>query len=302
MKRTPVGFIQIPPIPNQGDNIMSNAQNSTLAKLVGNAEAGGYTLPAELIDAWQTVERVRALDLGVPDSLAADVAAAQVVAAVTSGKTPDMLEVGREMHRLESDRQAQGHASRALAEARELAAAAAVSVAVDMTERLISDHLRPALEDVYAKAKESAPALMGFEKRPPYAAPAKAAKAYDDLDRLAGRRSVIFGARSWVNFIGSRQPQHDPEGMFVEFEHPELLTPWWNSQGVVRWPGLREVAPEDPAVRLAWVVSDAVAPARPWLPTVAEQDEQWWSMFGEKLEKFARSRRDAESVGARGSF
>jgi len=222
---------------------MSNAQNSTLAKLVGNAEAGGYELPAELVDAWQTVERVRAaLDLGVPGSLPIEDAAARVVAAVASGKTPDMLEVGREMHRLEGERQAHGHASRALAEAREQAAAAAVSIAVDMTERLISDHLPAALEDVYAKAKESAPALMGFEKRPPYAAPAKAAKAYDDLTRLAERRSVIFAARDWVNFIGSREPMHAGANMFVEFERPELLTPWWSPQGAARWPGLAGVS------------------------------------------------------------
>jgi len=282
---------------------MSNAQNTALAKLVGNAEAGGYTLPPELVDAWQTVERVRAaLDLGVPGSLPIEDAAARVVAAVASGKTPDMLEVGREMHRLEGERQAHGHASRALAEAREQAAAAAVSIAVDMTERLISDHLPAALEDVYAKAKESAPALMGFEKRPPYAAPAKAAKAYDDLTRLAERRSTIFAARDWVNFIGSRKPMHDGANMFGEFENAEILTPWWSSQGVVRWPGLGGVAPEDAAVRLAWVVSDAVAPARPWLPTTVEQDERWWVMFGEKSERFAQSRRDAEAAGARGSF
>jgi len=53
---------------------------------------------------------------------------------------------------------------------------------------------------------------------------------------------------------------------------------------------------------LAWVVSDAVAPARPWLPTTVEQDERWWVMSGEKSERFAQSRRDAEAAGARGSF
>lgn len=181
--------------PNQGDIIMSNAQINTLAKVIASAEPGGYTLPPELLESWNTFERVRGLTLADPESLPVDVAAALVVAAVASGKTPDVLEIGREMHRLENDRQAHGHAGRVLAEAREQAGNTAVSIASDLTERIIADHLKPALEAVYAGARECAAALHGYglDTRKLLDAPPKARAAYNALGSLVVRRDLIFG-------------------------------------------------------------------------------------------------------------
>lgn len=92
------------------------------------------------------------------------------------------------------------------------------------------------------------------------------------LPRLVTRRQLIFTARRWANTIGNRTPQHDTEGLFAEFENPTALTPGWRQ-------GMRPVipAPEDPTERLLWAVSDPTAPAKPWLPTVAEQDAAWWA-------------------------
>ena len=282
---------------------MSNAQINTLAKVIGNAEAGGYSLPPELLESWATFERVRGLTIDDPPSLPIEDAAGRVVAAAAAGDTPDVAALGRDLHRFEGERQAHAHAGRIFGEAREQAANAAVMLAADLTERIIADHLRPTLEAVYAGARVCAAALAGFglDPRKLLDAPAKTRTAAGELGSLVVRRDLIFGARSWINFVGSRKPMHDPENMFVEFERPELLTPWW-SPGPARWPGLQDVAPQDPSERLLWVASDAVAAANPWLPTTAEADERWWAMFGEKSERFAQSRRDAESAGARGSF
>ncbi len=50
------------------------------------------------------------------------------------------------------------------------------------------------------------------------------------------------------------------------------------------------------------MVSEALAPAKPWLPTVAEQDKAWLAVFGERLEQQRRYAANAQAIGARGDF
>lgn len=54
--------------------------------------------------------------------------------------------------------------------------------------------------------------------------------------------------------------------------------------------------------RLLWLASDEVAPAKPWVATVAEADALWWAAFGDRVERARQVRRDAIAVGARGGF
>ena len=60
--------------------------------------------------------------------------------------------------------------------------------------------------------------------------------------------------------------------VYAEFEHALVPSPQWKPTALV--PALP--APADPIERLLWVVSDEVAPAHPWFPTVDEQDADWW--------------------------
>ena len=170
-----------------------------------------------------------------------------------------------------------------------------------MGEAVIAEHLRPALEDVYERARVCAEALGGdLDVHRLLTAPDKARKAYSELTHLAARRRMLFEARRQVNTVGHRVPEHDVQGMFVEFQSPHVLVPGFTPGSTGRWPGVP--APADDRERLLWVVSDAVAAARPWLPTVAEQDAAWDAVFGEAQQMRVQAQRDAAAIGARGDF
>lgn len=132
-------------------------QLMALSNLVGGATASHYTLPAEVLAAWHTYDKVRALTLAEPSAVHVEDAATQLVAAVREGGEPEVLELGREVHRADADRKAHGVATCVLAEAIEQASAAAVSVTADMTERTITNHLHPALDSLHDSARHYQP-------------------------------------------------------------------------------------------------------------------------------------------------
>ena len=83
----------------------------------------------------------------------------------------------------------------------------------------------------------------------------------------------IWDARKRANSVGFRRPEHDANGEFLHFERPGEVQGWSHAAG--RWPGLDGLAPAGPLERLLWLASPELAAARPWMPTVAQQDERW---------------------------
>lgn len=55
---------------------------------------------------------------------------------------------------------------------------------------------------------------------------------------------------------------------------------------------------DDPIAALIWLVTEA-ASARPWLPTVAEQDRAAAARYGERIERMKAGQALAQHVGAR---
>ncbi len=53
-----------------------------------------------------------------------------------------------------------------------------------------------------------------------------------------------------------------------------------------------------PIAALSWLVTEA-APARPWLPTTAEQDRAWQDRYGERIERMRSGQALAGHVAAR---
>jgi hypothetical protein len=51
---------------------MSHMENNVLTNLVRSAEAVGYSLPAELLDAHRTYVRVKAVEISKPKTLEAE--------------------------------------------------------------------------------------------------------------------------------------------------------------------------------------------------------------------------------------
>lgn len=258
---------------------MSRAQNHSLAQLVELAEAGHYSLPVELLDSFSTSQRIRALEVPPTPPLDPETAAARVVADLTAGREPDLLAVGRAVSEATAGGQVFDQTQRILGLAIEQAGDAATQLAADLTERIITEHLRPALEDVHEQARQAAAVLAGHSLDPAslLAAPAKVRNAYLALGPLVSRRSAILTARRGANSTGQRTAQHDVSGLFALFRRPLAFFPHWRLPAQI--PSLP--IPDDPTEALLWLVSDEAAAAKPWLPTVAEQDAAWWDQFGE---------------------
>jgi len=258
---------------------MSRMEILSLTTLVSAADGGGYTLPEELLAAYRTYTRVKETELAAPARLDTETAAARLVAAVVGGEDPDLLAIGREVNDSTAALQVYDHAQQVLRLAVEQAGERATFLAGDLTERIIVEHLRPAFQQVHAEAREVAQALQGYGLDPHalVTAPAKVRTAYGSLPFLVARRSIILTARRLVNTAGHRTPQHDVSGYFADFAEPLAFNSWWRLPAALP----RVPAPEDPMEHLLWVVSDAAAPGKPWLPTVAEQDAAWWALLGE---------------------
>ncbi len=224
-----------------------------------------------------------------------DTAAARLVSAVAAGTSVDVLELGTAVAQAETDRQTTEKARAVLAAAIEQAGNAATSVASDLTEQVISQHLRPALAELYARVREVSAQLDGYGLDPHrlITAPAKVRNAYAELPALVARSTAIFTARKHVNFIGHREPQHDASNFYADYQTPLALSPQWKPPAQIP----RIPAPADPTERLPWIVSEAAAPAQPWLPTMAEQDAAWWSQFGEAQEMRAAHAMSARAYG-----
>ena len=276
---------------------MSRMETTALTQLVQSAEGAGYTLPTELLDAYATYHRVKALEVPEPAVLDAEGAASRIVSATAAGETVDLIAAACQWERATRDTQTASQAQMLVNAATEQAAHLAAGLADTLTEQIITEHLRPALEAVYAKTREVAAALEGYGLDPHtlVTAPTKARSAYAALPGLVTRRQMIYTARPLVNALGYRKPQHDVNGLFAELADPMALSPTWRPPMAVP----QIPAPTDPTERLLWIVTDAAAPAKPWLPTVEEQDEAWWAQFGDAVDNMAQRHRDGLAIGAR---
>jgi len=259
---------------------MSRGTILALTDLVTSAEGAGYSLPAELTDAYDTFVAVKTLKIPAPQALDVETAAARIVNATAAGKPADLMALAAEVAEIELGKQRHDQARHIMTLAIEQAGDKATFLCADLTEKIISEHLWPALKALYAQAREVAAALDGYDIANPHAlvtAPAKVRNAYGQLPELVARKTAIFTARYRVNSIGYRVAKHDDMGLYAEFRSPLSLYP--NLRAPTSAPGPIP-APEDPAARLLWVVGPKAEAGHPWLPTVAERDAAWLEQFG----------------------
>lgn len=255
----------------------SRGMTNQVIALASAAEGGGYTLPAALLAKLDIYQRTRALEIQPPTRLDPDMAAARIVAAVEAGQGVDLLELGRAVQRSTSEGQAFDQAQAVLREAGEQAGNALTYTTMDLAQTIITEHLRPAFEQVLQKAREAAGILTSLDPHYVVSASEKVRKAYLTVEPLVAQRQAIYDARRMVNNVSGQKPQHDDSGLFATFRKPMTFFPTW--QPPARVPQLP--IPEDPKEALLWLVRDEQAiAAEPWLPTASEQDGAWWEQFG----------------------
>lgn len=263
-----------------------------LSRLVDHQEAGGYTLPTGVLDAYTAHQAAKAIAVpGQPPVLHPDDAAAGLVDDLLAGGDVDLdgaasaldgareaarrVELAGQLHALIVERTGQ------------LAASAAIGAA----DRVITDSLRPPYEQVLAEAAGHAERLGGHRlDGTGWDAPTKVRTARRELAELADRLRALRDARQLVSTIAEAQPQHDVQHMFALLRRPQVLAPGWEPDAR---PLPRPDVPADPVAGLLWLVTVA-QPAEPWLPTVGEQDSAWLAVFGE-----SRQHRRSAAVSAR---
>ncbi len=269
-----------------------------LKQLVEHQQAGGYTLPADVLKAYNLPQQVQALPLPQPDALAVDAAGAQVIAALGRDAVPDLAALARRMQDADASRNRYALAQRVQVEAAQQAQNQALSVGYDHADRIITTCLRDAHAAVLDTARRDAAALAGHDPadtRALVTAPTKVRTAWHNLHTTAEQYGTLRQAREWANTVGMRQPEHDEAGQFATFRDPRAL-----------FPDLPSTAPlppmprfDDPLARLLWVVADGAA-AEPWLPTTHEQDARWWDVYGQGVQNRRTGQALAAHVGARG--
>ncbi len=278
------------------------ARIQALTTLVQSATTGAYTLPADVVEAHQVWQRLRQIEIPPPQQFSIEDAVDRIVAAATVGEPFDPVELVRGYSKSEDDRRLHGEAQKVMREALDQVASIAVLTAGDATERIITEHLRPAHDELMEKARESAVLLrpyMDAEYRLDLqgivaATSAKVRAAYLGLTELVDRRRLIVQARTKANVIGGRRAEHDQANLFATFERPMVFFPTWKPQQ--RVPQLP--VPEEETARLLWLTSEQATGARPWLPTIAEQDRAWWAQFGEQVMQGRANQHNARAMAA----
>lgn len=279
-----------------------NAQIRALSSLVQTATVGGYTLPADVTDSYAVWQKLQQVEIPAPRQFEPQDAAHRILEAATAGELFDPIALCRDSLNARDERRVHDEATTALGIAINQAAGTAVTRAADATDRIISEHLRPAFEEVIAKAREVATVLQPHTDTVfqlnlqgiVAATSTKVRAAYLELPALVERYQLIRQARDRASAVGGRVLQRDQAGLFASFSNPLAFHPTWRHPAPIP----QMPAPKDPTQRLLWLVSDQAADAKPWLPTVEEQDEAWWAQFGEGLERQRNGRRLGQSVGA----
>lgn len=253
---------------------------SRAAKLVELSGAGYFTLPSEVADAFEVVQRLAqeraAASVDLVGKARARLHDATYEAANGRGDWP----TGAEVVQAQLDQQAADLRVGALDAALEAARDHFVSTVRELADVIVKSHLRAPYDKVLADTRAAAAAVADFggNLAALIAAPKAARDAWLSLDGLTSAYETIREARSIV--YAGRRPNLDDQHLFAEMRNLPDLWPAWRSRQDAPWP-------ENAKERLVWLVS---GPAALWLPTLAEQDERFEERFALELENMRRSR------------
>jgi hypothetical protein len=269
-------------------------------ELINFAEAGQFTLPEKLTEAYAVYQRVRAYgdDFEEFTLYHEKYAAADIIVAAHRGEEIKLIDFGRAFIDSRNEGQAHDWSIIIMREALERATEQAESIIDELADEIILEHLQPAHQSVLAEAVEvvtaigaepinellNSPRLAIYDGRNERAT----RSALRQLAPLADRFAAILAARDRVNIAGGpnwstpRHLEYDLDRAFAYVNKPQVLAEGWSLEVVTPLP--RPEIPVDPMEKLVWFATTA-QPPEPWLPTVAQQDGAWLTLFGERLER-----------------
>jgi len=255
-----------------------------LRPLFDGIASGTYSLPAEVLELRAGIDALAAQPAPTltEDAVRERLTAATVEAARRGESPPDPAPLLEARRADELERARQG----IVVDAEDRARAQLGTAVAELADTIITEHLRPVVEDVIDRARRQVEVFGSYGSDPAalFTAPPKVRAAYTDFTADCHRYTVAHAGRAVLARVGC-SPQYDADGWFTEVRNvpalwPDALAPTRTTRARPPWFGL---APE---ARLLWLVQNR---ADVWLPTPTEQDAAWHGVFGDRLEQQRRN-------------
>lgn len=255
-----------------------------LADLYAGHAAGLYTLPAELVNQRTGIvrlsEEMHAAVAGRPNVAAIETAhVAELKAAATAGAKrlpPATVVLDATAGAVATDQRV-----RILQRALEESDNALGSLAQDLADITVTDHLAPAIAAVFADVRATSDVLPEDPNAEALLRSTdEARQAWFGLGDLAARYDAIRKAAHAIR-VNLEGPTWDTRGDFSELKNFDTVT-----EGMVIQPGGPRPWPADTAGRLLWFARHG---GDVWLPTIAQMDQRYYDVNKEAIENQRRS-------------
>lgn len=233
-----------------------------LGHLFNGADAGYFTLPATVTAGIAAIENLEAERQRLA-TLPAGMTGFELIEEIkTAARAGTKFPTGAALAEAERDRLARDTYATALNNAAGQLEDILEGAVVAAAETIITGHLRPALNEVVADTTRIATELRpyGIEPHGLLAAPDKARKARQDLDRVTVHYRALRDAQGAASSLRGEAMDN---GRLFEIRNYTDLTAGYRA-GAKPWPT------DDTAAKLLWFIDHG---ADIWMPTVAERDD-----------------------------
>jgi hypothetical protein len=253
-----------------------------LTELLSLQDVGAFTLPPAVLTAAAVLDKVGAVPMPALPDYSIEQAADDVLADLTADRAVDLAGYADRLLAGTTAGQAQQQAQIVMQYAHDHARNRLLVTVDDHADRIVVEHLQPALDHLLDEAARHGAVLAGHsrEARDLLTASSKVRTAWLALERLADRYTALRQARRATLIAGNRTVVHDTSAEFAALRAPsgDAFTPGTGAQPP------RPDQPSDPVELLLWLVGPGSA-HKPWLPTADQQDQAWLGVYGAYAEQ-----------------
>lgn len=260
--------------------------STRLARLFDPSDAGIFTLPAEVTALRAATDRLAATTTAepvpVPHNVMAELTEATKRAAIDGTDLPAASPVLA----AEQAQQVEQHRQRIVADAAEQVGEQLLRMVGDLSETIIVTHMRPMYDEVLAGLAKSLALTAEYpDALAALQAPASVRASLAAQPDLYAKYNAIRAAHEVLARVGTG-PQRDTEGIFSSMRNAEVIWPRAQRPRMhCPWP--------DGVSGLAWLIQHD---AGLWLPTFAEQDQQYETEYGAREQELLDYHRSAAAM------